>query len=200
MNHSASTSLIRRGAKLPRARAWSRARLGRRFLRVAFLCGAIQLTTTVVDVQAVQGSSVGDLASPCASRQLVISLGALSAASGRLALPIRFHDIGGACSLRGFPRVDGLSMSGRVVIRAKRALEGCFGHWRVANVVLKNGETASALLEGVDPAFLSRPPRSSKRFRITPPNVSNGVRRRTTYPLCRLTIHPVVVGRNGGGR
>ncbi len=201
MNHSAGvTSLAPHGANLPPARAGSRARLGRRFLRIAFLCGAIQLTTTVVAVQAVRGSSVGNLGSPCKSHQLVISLGTLSAASGHLALPIRFHDIGGACSLRGFPRVDGLSVSGRVIIRAKRALEGYFGQWRVATVALKHGETASALLEGLDPAFLSRPPRSSERFRITPPNASNGVRRRTSYPLCRLIIHPVVAGRNGGGR
>ena len=41
---------------------------------------------------------------------------------------------------------------------------------------------------------------SEWRFRIAPPNVSNGVRRRTSYPLFRLIIHPVVVGRNGGGR
>ncbi len=200
MNHSARvTSLAPRGAKRPPAPAGSRARLGRRFLRIALLCGAMQLTTTVVAVQAVHGSSVGDLASPCAPHQLVISLGTLSAASGRLALPIRFHDIGEPCTLRGFPRVDGLSASGRVIIRAKQALEGYFGgQWRVATVTLKNGETASALLEGVDPAFLSHPPRSSERFRITPPNVSNGVRRRTSYPLCRLIILPIVAGRNGG--
>lgn len=160
----------------------------------------MQLTTTVVAVQAVQGSSVGDLAPPCASHQLVISLGPQSAASGRLILPIRFHDIGGTCSLRGFPRVDGLSVSGRVIIRAVPALKGFGGQWRVATVTLKNAETASALLEGVDPAFLSRPPRASDRFRITPPNDSTGVRRRTSYAMCLLIIHPIVAGRNGGLR
>ncbi len=136
---------------------------------------------------------------PCASRQLVISLGTLSAALGHLALPIRFRDRGGTCSLRGFPRVDGLSASGRVIIRAKRALKGYFGRWRIATITLKNGQTASALLEGLDPAFFSRRPRSSRNLRITPPNASHSVWRRTSYPLCYLTIHPVVARRNGGG-
>jgi Protein of unknown function (DUF4232) len=136
---------------------------------------------------------------PCASRQLVISLGKLSAGLGHLAVPIRFHDRGGTCSLRGFPRVDGLSASGRVIIRAKRALKGYFGRWRIATITLKNGQTASALLEGLDPAFFSRHPRSSRSLRITPPNASHSVWRRTSYPLCYLAIHPVVAGRNGGG-
>ena len=138
-------------------------------------------------------------ARPCASRQLVISLGTLSAGLGHLALPIRFRDRGGACSLRGFPRVDGLSASGRVIIRAKRALKGYFGRWRIATITLTNGQTASALLEGLDPAFFSRRPRSSRSLRITPPNASHSVRRRTSYPLSYLTIHPVVAGPNGGG-
>ena len=136
---------------------------------------------------------------PCASRQLVVSLGTLSAALGHLALPIRFRDRGGTCSLRGFPRVDGLSASGRVIIRATRALRGYFGRWRIATIILENGQTASALLEGGDPAFFSPQPRSSRSLRITPPNASHSVRRRTSYPLCYLTIHPVVAGRNGGG-
>ena len=136
---------------------------------------------------------------PCASRQLVISLGTLSAGLGHLALPIRFRDRGGACSLRGFPRVDGLSASGRVIIRAKRALKGYFGRWRIATITLTNGQTASALLEGLDPAFFSRRPRSSRSLRITPPNASHSVWRRTSYPLSYLTIHPVVAGPNGGG-
>jgi hypothetical protein len=174
-------------------------RLGRRVLRIAVLYGAIQVTTGVVAVQAVHGSSAGDVASPCASRQLVISVGTLSAAAGHLALPIRFHDGGGTCSMRGFPRVDGLSASGRVIIRAKRALTGYFGRWRIATITLKNGQTASALLEGLDPAFFSRPPRSSRSLRITPPNASHSVMRRTSYPLCDLIIHPVVAGRDGSG-
>ena len=200
MNRSASvSSLCRQGAKLALARARRRVRLGRRVLRIAVLCAAIQLTTTVVAVQAVHGSSAGDVASPCASRQLVISLGTLSAATGHLVLPIRFQDRAGTCSLRGFPSVDGLSASGRVIIRAKPALKGFFGRWRIATITLTNGQTASALLEGLDPAFLSRPPPSSRSLRITPPNASHSVRRRTSYPLCDLIIHPVVAGSDGRG-
>lgn len=199
MNRSASvTSLFRGGAGLPPARAGSRVRLGRRLLRMAVMCGAILLTTAGVTVQAVQGASAGDVASQCASRQLVISLGTLSAAVGRLALPIRFQDRGGTCSLRGFPRVDGLSASGRAIIRAQPALKGFFGRWRIATITLENGQTASALLEGVDAAFLSPPPRSSRSLRITPPNASHSVLRRTSYPLSLLIIHPVVAGLNGG--
>jgi hypothetical protein len=135
---------------------------------------------------------------PCASRQLVISLGTLSAALGHLAVPIRFHDRGGTCSLRGFPRVDGLLARGRVIIRAKPALTGYFGSWSIATITLENGQTASALLEGVDPAFFTRRPRSSRRLLVTPPNASHSVRLRAPYPFADLTIHPVVAGRNGG--
>ncbi len=136
----------------------------------------------------------------CASRQLLISLGPESAASGRLALPIRFHDIGARCSLRGYPRVDGLSTSGRVVVSAKPALTGYFGSWRIATITLKNGQTASALLEGVDAAFFAPPPPSSRRLRVTPPNASHSVRLRAPYPLAHLTIHPVVASQSGTGR
>ena len=150
-------------------------------------------------VSEIQISAAPATPRPCASRQLVISLGTLSAALGHLALPIRFRDRGGTCSLRGFPRVDGLSPSGRVIIRAKRTLKGYFGRWRIATITLKNGQTASALLEGGDPAIFPRPPRSSRSLHITPPNASHSVWRRTSYPLCYLTVHPVVAGRNGGG-
>jgi hypothetical protein len=47
--------------------------------------------------------------------------------------------------------------------------------------------------------FFSRRPRSARSLRITPPNVSQSVVRRTTYPLSDLTIHPIVARRNGGG-
>jgi len=144
-------------------------------------------------------SSAGATAT-CASRQLLISLGPESAASGRLAIPIRFHDRGDTCSLRGYPRVDGLSASGRVVVRAKPALTGYFGSWSIATITLKNGQTASALLEGVDPAFFARPPPSSRRLRVTPPNASHSVRLRAPYPFAHLTIHPVVASQSGTGR
>jgi Protein of unknown function (DUF4232) len=197
MNRSASvTSLCRKVRSVFPLALGERVRLGRRVLRIAALCGAIQIMATVV---VVQESSAGVVASPCASRQLVISLGTLSAGLGHLALPIRFHDRGGTCSLRGFPRVDGLSASGRVIIRAKRALKGYYGRWRIATITLRNGQFASALLEGLDPAFFSPRPRSSRSFGITPPNASHSVQRRTNYPLSYLTIHPVVAGRTGGG-
>ena len=136
----------------------------------------------------------------CASRQLLISLGPESAASGHLAIPIRFHDRGHTCSLRGYPSVDGLSASGRVVVRAKPALTGYFGSWSIATITLKNGQTASALLEGVDPAFFAHPPPSSRRLRVTPPNASHSVRLRAPVPLAHLTIHPVVARQSGTGR
>ena len=151
-------------------------------------------------VSQIQISKAAPVARPCASRQLLISLGPESAASGHLVIPIRFHDRGGTCSLRGYPRVDGLSASGRVVVRAKPALTGFFGSWSIATITLKNGQTASALLQGVDAAFFAHPPPSSRRLRVTPPNASQSVRLRAPYPFADLTIHPVVTGRNGGGR
>jgi hypothetical protein len=130
----------------------------------------------------------------------VISLGTLSAALGHLALPIRFRDKGAACSLRGFPHVYGLSNRGRVIIRAKPRFEGYFGQWHVATITLKNGQAASALLEGLDPTFFSRPPPSSRILGIRLPNASRRVRLRTKYAISYLLIHPVVAGPNGGGR
>jgi Domain of unknown function (DUF4232) len=144
--------------------------------------------------------AAGAPVSPCASQQLTISLGTLSAASGRMALPIRFRNKGAACSLRGFPTVYGLSNRGRVIIRAKPSLEGNFGHWHIATITLKNGQAASALLEGIDPIFLSHPPLSSRIFGISPPNASRSVRLRTKYAISDLLIHPIVAGLKGGGR
>lgn len=136
----------------------------------------------------------------CASRQLQISLGPESAASGHLAVPIRFHDRGNTCSLRGYPSVDGLSASGRLVVPAKPALTGYFGSWSIATIILKNGQTASALLEGVDPSFFAHRPPSSRRLRVTPPNASHSVQLRAPYPLALLTIHPVVARKSGTDR
>lgn len=160
---------------------------------------AAALAVSSLQAQKASANSVS-VARPCASRQLAISLGPESAASGRLALPIRFHDSGGTCSLRGYPRVDGLSASGQVVVSAKSALTGYFGSWSIATITLKNGRTASALLEGVDASFFAHPPPSYSRLLVTPPNASQSVRLRAPYPLAHLTIHPVVAGRNGGGR
>ena len=187
-------------AKLSPARAGSRMPSRRRFLRIAFLCGAIQITTAVVAAQAVQGSSAGEPVSPCASRQLVISLGTFVPPSATWLCRFVSHETKGRPAVCvAFPMFMVSRSAGGSSSAPKPSLKGYFGQWHIATITLKNGQAASALLEGLDPTFLSRPPPSSRIFGIRPPNASHRVRRRTKYAIFSLLIHPLVAGLNGGG-
>lgn len=145
----------------------------------------------------------------CRARQLRISLGRGTAASGREGFAIVFRSRGAPCTLRGFAAVSGVTAGGQVVTRAKDELGGYLpvpDH--VATVTVRAGQPAAALLAGLDPAFLS-PPCFGYRFQpfsfvsVTPPGSQHATRLRLPLysgipvALCNLTIGPVAAGRTG---
>lgn len=139
----------------------------------------------------------GGGAKPCTTRQLAISLGGFVVGLGHIGAPIRFVDMGGPCSLRGYPTVLAVTLHGHVVARAGHTPKGYLTRdLRVRTVALHHGETASAFVEGLNVAFSC----SSYRFlRITPPAASASVQRHPRYRICFPSVHPVVAGRYGDG-
>lgn len=137
----------------------------------------------------------------CATYQLVISLGPYGAGAGHIGVPIRFQNEGRTCSLRGYPLVDGLSATGRVVVHAGNSLNGYLGGaGRVATITLAAGQTASALLEGANFPIQGRPCHPYRALRIAPPHATRSVRFSARYSFCYPTIHPIVAGRTGTRR
>lgn len=108
-----------------------------------------------------------------------------------------FHDRGGTCRTGAYPGVDGLQ-HGRAVVHARRTERGYLGGGSSASLVLRRGQDASALLEGLlGPVPWSPCPRYTA-LAVTPPDGAVSVVRPARTPLCSLQIHPLVPGTTGG--
>jgi hypothetical protein len=168
----------------------SRTSMSRRALPVgALLIGSLSM--------AIPASTNGSEVPRCARHQLRISLGPESAGLGHLGAPIRFRNNGSVCTLRGYPKVEGLTADGRLV-RISRSRRGYLGGARnVSTITLAHGKTASALLEGIDPGFTTRPCRAVRYVRAAPPATTHRVQLRLRYPFCYPAVHPVVAGNSG---
>jgi Protein of unknown function (DUF4232) len=177
-----------------------------RWALIVMLAAMMQLFGPFDTALGVAGTS---RARPCATGQLQVSLGRTGAGLGHESIAIVFRSRGATCTLRGFPTAIGVTSSGQVVRRARNLLKGYLpGADRVTTVTLAPGRAASALLEGLDPGFLSAPCQAYK-FRtytylfVTPPADTHGVRLRlptyagTPWAFCDPQIHPVTTGRTG---
>jgi hypothetical protein len=133
----------------------------------------------------------------CATSQLKVSLGPFDGGVGHGGYPIIFRNTGGACSMYGYPGVDGLTASGKTVVRAARRLYGYLGGThKITTVTVANGKTASAFFEGLNSDLTSKPCPKFAKLAVTPPNDTTSVRVKATT-LCHPEIHPVVPGRSG---
>ena len=134
----------------------------------------------------------------CSPDRLVTTVSPPSAASGRVGLILRFVNNGPPCTLRGFPRVYGLSAQGRTTVQAQPTLVGSLpGGTAVTSVTLPRGGTASALLQGVDPSFLERACPTYGFLEVAAPGTKRFVRFPSGFSLCELQIRPVVAGPSG---
>jgi hypothetical protein len=137
-------------------------------------------------------------ASRCASGLLVTTVTPPSAASGHLGIIVRFINLGPQCILRGYPHIYGLTALGRTTARAHPSLGGYLpGGTAVTNVTLPRGGMASALLQGLDPAFLDHPCPKYGFLKVAAPGTTNFVLFPSRLPFCDLEIRPVVSGRSG---
>jgi hypothetical protein len=138
----------------------------------------------------------------CTENHLVTTFTPTSSATGHEGDLVRFTNLGPACTLRGYPGVDGLSTQGRVLVHARRTPRGFLGGLRpghfVGTVTLAAGGTASALLEGLGVGFTSGPCPRYRYVRVTPPGAMASMAFPVPYPVCDPQIHPVVAGRTGG--
>lgn len=139
---------------------------------------------------------------PCSSNIRVIKGGGQGAA-GHITLVLIFNNVGTtACKIYGYPGVDLVSASGKVIAHAQRALSGMAGGaTSLAAITLAPGKSASALLEASDVPQGSITDCGSYNLNVTPPGQYVAVPLATAMmPKCDVQIHPVVAGTGGGMR
>lgn len=144
-------------------------------------------------------------AARCRAQQLRVTLAQASPGASHHGYVLRFRNHGGACTLTGYPGVDGLSATGTRVLSARRTKSGYLGGLRpgrpIPRVGLANGKTASAILEWVDGPIPGQFCPKVQSLKVTAPNVVSAVRLTPqslkTERLCDFQIHPVVSGSTG---
>ncbi|MGC8465996.1 MAG: DUF4232 domain-containing protein [Acidimicrobiales bacterium] len=141
----------------------------------------------------------------CASSQLTITDGRNGVGMGHSGGPILFRNHGSkTCFLKGYPGVEGLDASGNQVTQAVRTPLGYLGGLPTMKalppvVILKPGDTASALVEGTDvPSGGSAQCPILYGLEVTAPNTHHSTKLQGAPGDCSvLQIHPVVPGTTG---
>lgn len=133
----------------------------------------------------------------CLTNQLSISDKPASGGLSHAGIVLVFANHGAPCTLTGYPGVDGLR-AGAAVVHAERTLNGYLGGAKsTATVTLAAGQSASALLEGLDGPPAGQKCASYTSLLVTPPNDRQSVPLDSRAPLCSPQIHPVVAGGSG---
>lgn len=157
---------------------------------------AATLTLTPVALAFPAGTAASGVPQ-CTTSQLHVSLGQFNGGVGHGGYPIVFKNTGSACSMYGYPGVDGLTASGRTVVHASRSLYGYLGGThKITTVTVATGKTASAFFEGLNSDLTGKPCPKFAQLAVTPPNDTTSVRIKAPT-LCYPTIHPVVPGSSG---
>ena len=153
------------------------------------------------------GRSHTALAVGCDAAQLQVTEGAVYGAVGHSAVPVRFTNRSGQlCRIVGYPGVAGLSPSGVQVLQASRSLRGYMGGLAAGDdtppdIPLAPGETAAAMVEGLNGAVNSQSCPRLSGLLVTPPDTSHSTRVPDAPGDCGgLQVHPVVFGDSGIGR
>jgi hypothetical protein len=133
----------------------------------------------------------------------MISLTGIQGGAGHGGNLLLFKNTGPTCIVHGYPGLDAVATDGSIVESAARTPNGYLGGINTGSpvpvVILKTGQTASALFEGLTgptPGGGACAPYAA--LITTPPNETHSVRLPSSYTLCYLQIHPVVSGTAGG--
>lgn len=130
--------------------------------------------------------------------------GEVDAGAGHRFLVLRFNNVGQTpCTISGYPKVDLVNASGKVIKHAEQTLSGQAGLPSGATepptVTLAAGKSASAVLEASAIPQGDDPPCKEYALMVTPPGqevaVSAGP---AQMPDCDVQVHPVVAGDTGG--
>jgi Domain of unknown function (DUF4232) len=145
--------------------------------------------------------AVEKAAARCQGKALGVSLAEASPGLTHRGYVIEFKNRGGACTITGYPGVDGLSAKGHRVLSAKRTKSGYLGGvfaGPIPKVHLAKGKTASAMVEWTD---LGSPCPRVHSLKVTPPDALTGVvfspKLLKSTTLCHVEVHPVVPGTTG---
>jgi hypothetical protein len=138
----------------------------------------------------------------CGTEQLFITRADGQGGGGHGGEQLVFRNHGPTCQLTGYPTVELLDASGRVVEHVEDSRAGYLGGYGaptttpLPQVRLTTGATASAILEGIhgridgDP----RPCPSYVAYRITAPGQHTSTHVIARDGVCYPTVHPIVPG------
>lgn len=139
----------------------------------------------------------------CAGSAIRVSTGTGGAGLGHVGIPLLFTNTSSrTCHLQGYPGVDGVRADGGTET-ARRTPRGYLGGLAPGatppDVALAPGQTATALVEGIDvPVDGATSCPQLRRLRVTPPNTRTTVTIDATPPDCAgLLVHPVLAGTTG---
>ena len=142
-------------------------------------------------------------ATTCSSGIRVIP-GEVDAGAGHRFLVLRFNNVGQTtCTISGYPKVDLVDASGKVVTHAQQTPNGQAGlpagTTEPPVVRLAAGKSASTVLEASAIPEGDNPPCKDYALMVTPPGQTEAVSAGPTQlPDCDLQVHPVVAGETGG--
>jgi Protein of unknown function (DUF4232) len=171
---------------------------------------AVLVATAIFGGEAVAAGRVGgarpsakaSAAARCQGKRLRVTLALASPGLSHHGYVLRFENRGPACTISGYPGVDGLSAQGRRVLSARRTKSGYLGGvgpgHPIPRVRLAKGKTASAILEWID---LGPPCPEVQSLKVTAPgavvSVQLAPKSLQAETLCDVEVHPVVPGRSG---
>lgn len=149
----------------------------------------------------VASASVAGAAVPaCGNTSLAVTRAPSDAAGGHGGFWLLFRNVShSTCSLRGYPGLDALDSHHHVLAHAKHTLSGYMGGPGVVRTVrVAPGDFASATVEWLNfNPVTTGDCRFSASVAATPPNTTHTVRLPVSVSICKLQVHPSVVGTSG---
>jgi hypothetical protein len=130
--------------------------------------------------------------------------GDVDAGAGHRFLVLRFNNVGQTtCTISGYPQVDLVDASGKVVKHAQQTPSGQTGlpagTTEPPVVTLPAGKSASTVLEASAIPEGDDPPCKDYALMVTPPGQNEPVSAGPAQmPDCDVQVHPVVAGDTGG--
>ena len=136
----------------------------------------------------------------CGNSSLVVSHTSPEGATGHGSFVILFRNVNKhSCTLYGYPGLDALNASGHVLAHAQRTMRGfAGGAHSLRTVSITPGHYASATVEWTSfNPITGTGCQHSTSVATTPANTSHTFRLGVSVSLCRLQVHPTVLGHTG---
>ncbi len=145
-------------------------------------------------------TAAGAAPSACGNTALAVYATRTQGATGHGSFVLSFKNTSHTtCTLYGYPGLDAVNASGRVIAHAARTLHGFAGGAHTERTVtLAPGAYGSATVEWMNfNPVTSGPCAFSKTVAVTPANTSHTVHFLRQVSVCELQVHPTVAGTSG---